>query len=172
MSVHSIKWLRHSGRESIEATRLREVSEAMGLKQWVTKPTRKDKGGSDYLLDLVLPDTDVRTVVGPKIRDHRYVLTKMMAAVPETIELKREVWNYSKADWERLKDELREYDWTELHTMDADTAANKVTSIIRDLAKKCIGKRTMKEIKSTHPWRTPEIMRLTKEKKYGGRYGA
>ena len=44
-------------------------------------------------------------------------------------------------------------------------AAGKVTSVILELAGRCIGKRAMKEIKSTHPWLTPEIVRLTEEKR-------
>ena len=118
MNVHSIKWLRHSARESAEANCLRAVCDDMGMKQRVTEPTRRDVSGSDYLLDLVLSDMAVETFVGGKIRDHRYVLTKMRASVPDTIEVQREVWNFSKADWARLKDELREHDWSELHLME------------------------------------------------------
>ena len=40
LNVHSIHWLRHSARESAEATRLRSVCEDLGMKQRVTKPTR------------------------------------------------------------------------------------------------------------------------------------
>ena len=93
MNVHSIHWLRHSTRESMEAKRLRGVCEELGMKQRVSQPTRKDNSGSDYLLDLLLTDVDVETTVGGKIMDHRYVLTKMRAFVPDTIEVQREVWN-------------------------------------------------------------------------------
>ena len=116
-------------------------------------------------MDLVLADVELKTVVGPKIRDHRYVLTTLGASVPDTTEIPREVWNYSKADWARLKDNLREHEWAELHHMDADGAANRVTDVILQHAKVCIGKRVLKEFKSTHPWLTPETVKLTEDKK-------
>ena len=137
----------------------------MGLEQWVKQQTRKDASGSDYLLDLVMADIEVEATVGGAIRDHRYVLAKMRAPVPDSVEIEREDWNYPKADWVRLKDELRDHDWTQLHSMNADEAATSITDTILRLAKDCIGKRKMKEKKSTHPWLTPEITRLTAEKK-------
>ena len=141
--------MRHSAGEIAEANRLRTVFEEFGLKQRVTEPTRKDISGSDYLLDLVLTDVDVDTSVGGKIRDHRYVLTKMNILVPETVVQSREVWNFAKADWVRLKDELRDHDWSVLHGMGAQGAAATVTKTILHLAEQCIGKRTVKEYKST-----------------------
>ena len=139
------------------------------MKQRVTQPTRKDISGSDYLLDLVLTDVNVETTVGGNIRDHRYVLTKMRASVPDTIEVQREVWNYKKADWTRLKEELKDHDWAELYLMDADTAAEHVTTTILKYAEESIGKRKLKEVKSTHPWLTPEIVKLTAEKRAAGK---
>ena len=140
--------------ESKEAICLRGVCGDVGMKQWVTQPTRRDTSGSDYLLDLVMSDVEVEVSVGAKIRDHRYVMTKLKASVPETLELKREVWNYSKADWERLKDELKDHDWSKLHAMNADEAAESITETILNFANECIGKRILKEKKSTHPWLT------------------
>jgi hypothetical protein len=165
VNVHSKRWLTHSAGESKEASCLRAVCDDMGLKQWVSQPTRKHTSGSDHLLDLVMADIEVVATVGGTIRDHRYVLTKMKAPVPDSVEVEREAWNYSKADWVRLKDELRQHDWTTLHSMNADEAATSITDIILRLAKECIGKRKLEERKTTHPWLTPEIMRLTAEKK-------
>ena len=115
INVHSIKWLRHSSEESKEAALLQAVCEDFGLKQRVTAPTRKDTAsGNDYLLDLVLTDVDVETGVGNTIRDHRFVLTRMRVRIPETKVIKREVWNYKRADWLRLKGCLRDHDWSVL----------------------------------------------------------
>ena len=49
--------------------------------------------------------------------------------------------------------------------MDADTAAQYVTKTILHHAEECIGKRSMQEVKSTHPWLTPEIVQMTAEKR-------
>ena len=48
LNVHSVRWLQHSARESVEGRLLRDISDQLGLRQLVTEPTR-----GKYLLDLV-----------------------------------------------------------------------------------------------------------------------
>ena len=144
LNVHSAKWLRHSSGETVEANRLRAVCEELGLKQRVTAPTRKDISGSDYLLDLVLAEFDVDTIVGGKIRDHGYVLTKMNIQVPEKVILNREAWDFAKAGWVRLKEVLRDHHWSALYGMGAQEAAAAVTETTLHFAKQCIGKKVVK----------------------------
>ena len=113
INVHSVKWLRHSAGETKEAHVLQTVCEEMGLKQRVNEPTRKDiPSGKDYLLDLVLSDIPVEARVGNTIRDHRFVFTRMNVRIPDTQVIEREVWNYKKADWTRLKECLADHDWS------------------------------------------------------------
>ena len=145
INAHSVRWLRHSAGETREATLLQTVCEEVGLKQRVTEPTRKDiPSGNDYLLDLVLSDIQVEASVGNKIRDHRFVLTKMNVRIPDTKIIEREVWNFNKADWTRLKECLGDHDWSDMYGMTADDAANTVTTTVLKLAEDCIGKRTLK----------------------------
>ena len=94
----------------------------------------------------------------------RYVLTKMKLTVSETQLLHRDVWNYRKADWVRLKDELREHDWSFLQTDDPNSGALKFTDILRGYCLECIGKRQIREAKSTHPWMTEEIVDMVAKK--------
>ena len=49
--------------------------------------------------------------------------------------------------------------------MNADEPAMSITDTILRLAKESIGTRKMEERKTTHPWLTLEITRLTAEKK-------
>ena len=51
LNVHSVRWLTHSARESVEGRLLRNHSDQLGLRQLVTEPTR-----GKYLVDLVLTD--------------------------------------------------------------------------------------------------------------------
>ena len=92
--------------------------------------------------------------MGNIIRDHPFVLTRMKVRIPDTKVIEREVWNFKKADWTKLRECLAEHNWSGLYNMDADDAARAVTSTILKLVEECIGKRTMKEYKSTHPWLT------------------
>ena len=100
INVHSRRWLTFSSGETPEGTMLHDVCMEEGLRQIVAAPTRNEN-----LLDLVLTDIpDTEATVGGKIQDHKFVLTKFNFRVPETEFMPREVWNYSKADWRRLKD--------------------------------------------------------------------
>ena len=73
----------------------------------MTEPTREEN-----LLDLAITDIQSATCyVGGKIQDHKYALAKLNFSVQETVHLKREVWNYANADWERMRDILEDTDW-------------------------------------------------------------
>ena len=166
VNVHSKNWLRFSDGETPEGHLLREVSEGLGLKQIVTEPTRKHHTGADHLLDLTLTDTPtIKTIVGAKVRDHRYTVTKLNVEVPSSIKIQRSVWKYSKADWTRLKENLSDFNWDILLAMDSDEAAETITKIVLDLAEECIGHKDLQEVKSTHPWLTDEIIKLTEERR-------
>ena len=51
LNVHSVRWLTHSARESVEGRELCDTSSRLGLCQLVKEPTR-----GKYILDLVLTD--------------------------------------------------------------------------------------------------------------------
>ena len=95
------------------------------------------------MLDLVLTDIpETETTVGGKVQDHKFVLTKFNFSIPATRVLHREVWNYAKADWTRLKDLLGDHDWSELKSMSPSEAAVSLTETILEYAQECIGKKT------------------------------
>ena len=135
VNVHSKRWLKYSPGESPEGTMLQEVCMSAGLKQIVTEPTR-----NEYLLDLVMTDIPgTEAFVGGKVQDHRFVLTKFNFKVPETQTLERQVWNYGKADWTRLKELLADHDWENLRSATPSAAALELTNSILEYAPECIG---------------------------------
>ena len=103
--------------------------------------------------------------VGGKIRDHKFVLSHLQFHVSEAIEVKRQVWNYSSADWELLGGTFENEDWNVLYTMSPDEAASYLTELILDISRNVIGQREMKEFKSEHPWMTEEIVSHVKAKR-------
>ena len=148
LNVHCRSWLRHSSRNSLEGITLHDYCNSNGLKQLVREPTHKDGN----LLDLILTDMPcVLHTVGPKIRDHNFLLAQVECTVPESVIIKREAWNYARADWGRLQSELSEVDWSFLRVVDPHEGAERMTKTILDRATLCMGKRTLQENKSTHP---------------------
>ena len=102
---HNVGRLRFSGRDSTEGLLLEEVCCTLGLKQHVKSPTR-----GPYLLDLVLSDFEsgIRCKVIPGIHeeDHDAVLTSVDVSVAESEPVKRKVFDFKKADWNKLNKRL------------------------------------------------------------------
>ena len=106
LNVHSIRWLRHSARETVEGRVLHDISSKLGLRQVVRQPTR-----GEYLLDLVLTDVlDCQAKPCAAVADHRGVLTKVKFTIPETASHQREAWYYTDADWDRLTSNIEDTD--------------------------------------------------------------
>ena len=118
LNVHSIRWLTHSARESIEGRQLRDTSDRLGLKQIVKEPTR-----GEYLLDLVLTDVpDCTAKPCAAVADHKCVLTQARFKIPETATHQREVWHFGEADWERMCSNIEETNWASCQTHSLQTA--------------------------------------------------
>ena len=94
------------------------------------------------------------------------MLTEIKCKLPETRVIKRKVWNFAKADWPLLKDSLEEFNWEFLRSDHPDDGAINLTNTILELAEIAIGRTTITECKSTHPWLTDEIIESQRWKKH------
>ena len=102
LNVHHIRWLRYSLRNSAEGELLRDICDAVGLRQLVREPTR-----GDNLLDLALTDLDeVRCRVVGKIADHKGLQLTLPLTVPRIEIQSRLVWHFRGADWDGLNQAL------------------------------------------------------------------
>ena len=161
LNLHSQRWLHYSSRNSVEGETMRKLCLELGLRQIVREPTR-----GYYLLDLVVTDIESANVaVSAKVADHSIVTTRLNLALPQTVAHKREVWSYSKADWDRLKTELHVTDWSFLACRDASLAAATLTQVCLQKAARYIPKRILQARKCTHPWLTDEIVQLVAAKR-------
>ena len=160
LNVHQRSWLRFSQRESVEGRELHSVAQECSLCQLVRGPTREEN-----LLDLVLSDMDARCEVLPKIADHKAVLIKVAWDVPEIKQHSRVVWHFCKADWEGLRSELDETDWTALDTMSANNGAEHLQARILGAAEEWIPRKKKTVKTSSHEWLTDEVIRLVRAKK-------
>ena len=164
LNIHHRSWLKFSSRgDTAMGRKLEEIITSAGLKQLVKEPTR-----GDNLLDLVMTDMMGTIVeVGGKIKDddHKWVTASVPIAVPKTETVERMVWNYRDADWDRLNANLAETDWEFLRGMTPDEGTAKLTENILKFADEAIGQRSCKELKSSHPWLTDEIVTCLKVKR-------
>ena len=166
LNVHSRRWLTHSAGESAEGKYLQEVCVTAGLQQLVREPTRECmETNNKYLLDLVMTDMpEVIVSVGQKVRDHNSVLATVEQQIPISETLVRKAWNFKKADWLKLREALGDTDWEFLKTTDPNVGAQQLTASILEHAESSIGRRIIREVKSTHPWMNERIKTCLAEK--------
>ena len=160
LNVHNRRWLKFSSGNSSEGKELEKVCSEHGLQQLVQSPTR-----NQYLLDLVLTDIPNATAVTlPKLADHDIVhaSAKLVVSRPEV--LQREVWNYRKADWEALEQEVEKTSWDFIEQGTLDEAAEQWTQSILLSAESHIGKRVLTETKCNHPWINERVLRAVQDK--------
>ena len=103
MNIHHRKWLVHSAWNTAEGEALQDMCARQGLQQLVRGPTREE-----HLLDLVISDLGnlVSVTVCPKLADHSVVVAKLAIKTDRPSTFEREVWQFEKADWQRLMADL------------------------------------------------------------------
>ena len=151
-NVHNVEWLRYSNGHSLEGTELEQACSLRGLKQHVKGPTR-----GEYLLDLVLSNfaSGVRCKVLPGVRDddHDGVLASISVSIPSARPVRREVYDFRKADWVKLKQLLQDTEWGNgIRDNSADAAAAWVTSKVLALVNECIPSKWISDKSHAHPW--------------------
>jgi hypothetical protein len=160
MNIHHVKWLRHSARNSAEGELLHDICCQAGLLQHVRGPTR-----GEHLLDLVLSDlgSQLRCSILPELADHRMTFSEIDIKIPSVSFTRRQVWQFSEADWPRLKQELSAVPWREALEQGTGHPAEIITNIILQKCNACIPRVWRKQRPQGHPWlneRCREAVRL------------
>ena len=152
MNVHNVEWLTFSNGTKPEGRELENVCSETGLVQLVRGPTR-----GDHLLDLVLSDfgSGIRSKVTPGIHDndHRGVLTTVSITVQASEPVRRKVYDYNKADWDKLRKTLADKDWQAFFSdLGAGDSASALTNLLLTLVDSCIPSRWITDKAFAHPW--------------------
>ena len=117
----------------------------------------KDPTRGPYLLDLVLSNfvSGIRCQVVPGVRDddHEGVVTTLKVAVPAKEPVRRQVYDFNRADWQQLKTALASVDWgPSLQEKSADDAALWLTTTVLDLVDASIPSKMIADKSYAHPW--------------------
>ena len=148
LNVHHTRWLRHSASISVEGTSMYRFCATNGLRQLVKRPTR-----DAYLLDLVISDMPARKVeILPKVSDHNMVLADFDFGVSETECVTRTVFDYSKGDWDKVRRDLKSFDWRPIDVLSVDDAERYLHDGVLNILGRHIPSRVLHERKSAHPW--------------------
>ena len=160
LNLHHKGWLRYSSRNSTEGALMRKICNQYGFRQLVHESTRESN-----LLDLVITDIEgVKVKVLPGIADHKAVLATLTQKVPQSKIIRRRVWTFWKADWDGLRERLRNTCWDQLSELTPDEGVKLITDGVLDAARACIPQHVLRERKSTHPWMNDEVQDLVRKK--------
>ena len=150
MNVHEQRRLMFSDGSSAEGRALHAFSHLTGLEEKVGRPTH-----GPNLLDLVLSDlsSDLKCKVEPGVSDHHAVVGVVRFGLPHEHAIERELFDYKSAPWKIINADLAERDWDlELIELNADSAAEYVTAILKDTICRHVRHKTVRQRVSTHPW--------------------
>ncbi len=163
VNVHHKHWLRHSNGVSVEGTRLYRFCCDNGFRQLVRKATHTDGN----LLDLVLTDSDEvsKVKVGPLLADHNFVRVSLELSVPFVEPRRREVFDFAKANWTRIRRRIEHNDWNYLRTLPVDIAAGVLTRQLLDFVGEFTPVKTLVERPGTHPWLNDKCLELIQAKR-------
>ena len=116
----------------------------------VRVPTR-----GEYLLDLVLTDVGDMTKISvlPNLADHCVVCIDMTVVIGRPGGTLRDVWDFRRADWDRLKVAIKECRWGEmLNEAHFDESVDKFCNHLCELALRFVPKKTIMNHQNAHPW--------------------
>ena len=150
MNVHEAAWLKHSDGSTPEGRALKDVACCHGWEERVKKPTR-----GPYLLDLVLTDmgTAVKTTVSAGISDHRVVLGSVDVGVQAQELSSRQVFDFGKAPWGKIRRHLSQIDWdTIFKNISVDQVAATFEEQILGALTLLVPTKTITCDSSQHPW--------------------
>ena len=162
-NAHNTEWLGHSHTTDVAGVFCQEFALAQDLTQIVDFPTRIPDcvDHQPYLLDLFLcsnPDSCTVTSHPPLGRsDHIVVSVDVKFVVKSTNEhpYHRTVYSYSKADWDGLRDHLRDVPWSDIFSHDTTVAAKELSEWVEIGIDCYIPHRKFQLKPHSSPWFTP-----------------
>jgi len=154
-NVHNEEWL-GSSKTTLAGEALEDVCTIHDLVQHVHEPTR-----GNAILDLVMSnfhgsvESHSASPLGKS--DHSVVLCDFPCDDIRGEEpARRTIWRYNKADWNRMRADLRKTDWSSVITDDPEQSCEGVTSVVRDAMKRYIPSKSFVSSPTDPAWWTPE----------------
>ena len=148
-----------------------EVLRDAYLSQMVTEPTRHREGQKSNLLDLILvndedfiSDINHQSPIGKS--DHEVLTFSLYLPSSKIQPNSHYTYNLSKGNYDRMRKEIRDIDWTILEGKSVEDSWLTIKDIIHTKMEDCIPKsKTHKNARKTTPtWMNKKNLRLIKKK--------
>ena len=170
-NLHNTAWLPGDSPTSPAGRRAQEIFADLGLEQCVHFTTRS-RNGTANTLDLLLTDhapdrvrVECRSPLGKS--DHCVLVASLDADTLRENPTSRKVWQYSKADWKRLRAYLRTTDWNALFEahIDPDALLKAFEDLLWKGIDQYVPSRVFKTRTSDPTWWTPTCAAAVKRKR-------
>ena len=161
--MHHKHWLKFSANVSVEGTRLFRFCKENGFRQLVKEPTHE----AGHLLDVVLTDMAEieRARVLPRVADHNIVRFVMHLCVIPQAQQGRRVYEYKRAPWKRICEELGDRDWSWIRSSDVDLATERFTRETPEVIEAPVPSKLIFGRAAVHPWYNERCRELIQEKR-------
>ena len=100
----------------------------------------------------------------PRISDHNMALTVFNVGVPDSLPVRRLVYDFSKASRAELRAEFQNVDWSCMDTLDVDAADRFLHETVFVALNHHIPRREVLEHKSAHMWVNQRCLDASAEK--------
>ena len=142
-----------------ETGKLKKLCVDYNLHQMVTEKTHDES-----ILDVAItsnPENIKDIIVRPQsLSKHNAVIVKYNFQGPSRPKYTRRIYDYNKANWEELRESIKNTDWTEAAKgSDADERAENWTKTFTKLIEKHIPTMTVKINQNDAPWITNKLKR-------------
>ena len=153
-----------------EGIALDALLESNDLTQLIDQPTNIESRGVSCV-DLIITDQP-NLLVDYGIHSsldnfchHQIIYGKVNVSVPSPPPYKRQVWDYSEANKEEIRNTLLSTDWSfEFSDLSVDEMTSVFTKLVMDIMHRFIPNKTIKCNDKDPPWITPEIKTAIKRK--------
>ncbi len=157
LSTHQASWLRHASVDTVEGRALRDLAAECNFRQLVVEPTRRP-----HLLDLLLTDMGlVRVGIGAAVTAHFTPCTTVRISVPRSCDIRRTLWQFARAD----RDKLRETTggWPSTPDVTTSASADRLQIMLRMVGEDCVPQVAEVLPVTSHPWVDETVVRLVEE---------
>ncbi len=130
-----------------------ELTVVQGLTNHVTFPTHQRGGSLDPVLtDLISDCVQCRPLDYVGSSDHLAVLSTIKLAPAREEEHERTIWLWDRANWDAVRNALRDMSWDTVFTSDIDHDVSKLNTILLDLQQQHVPNRTYNTNPKDQPW--------------------
>jgi len=150
-------------------TKLKQFMTLNTLRNVITDPTRVTNNSSTLIDPIIISDNFNEIHSGvidtpDYVSDHKATFLFSSLVYNHSKSIKRKVWLYKQADFDKLNDLILKEDWQFIINEDTNTATELFTNKLLNLMQQCIPFKEITIRKNDKPWYDSEIRKYSRKR--------